>query len=111
MQAPRDENHVPAVLLESDSTPGTVITAKGDQSTGRLLVSVVSASTLSHESPVSGVANGSNLVFVFSNNIGLLTLNGQVQQDGTDVVISPATTATFVIAPGPGSTIENYYIS
>lgn len=40
MQAPRDQNFIPAVLLESSTNPGTVITAKGDELTGRLLVDI-----------------------------------------------------------------------
>lgn len=37
-QAPRDQNFAPTILLESSTNPGTVLSAKGDQVTGRLLV-------------------------------------------------------------------------
>jgi len=38
--APRDNNFIPTILLESSTNPGTVLPAKGDEVTGRLLVDI-----------------------------------------------------------------------
>lgn len=68
--------------------------------------------TLTVESPTSGSIDGSNKVFVFSHDIGQVTVNGAVQAPGgEDVTISPSTTATFVIAPQTGAVIRNWYIA
>jgi hypothetical protein len=44
-EAPRDQNHIPTILLESSTNPGVVFPAKGDHVTGRLLVNVVGGGT------------------------------------------------------------------
>jgi len=57
-EAPRDQNFVPSILLESSSSPGTVITAKGDQVTGRLLVDMAGGGSGTVTEIIIASANG-----------------------------------------------------
>jgi len=53
--SPRDQNHVPALILESSTNAGTVISAKGSEATGRLLTSsAAGAGTVTSVSVTSG---------------------------------------------------------
>lgn len=87
--SPRDQNHIPALILESSSTPGVVISAKGDQVTGRLLVDVAGGSgTVTSVSVVS--ANG------FAGSVATAT---------TTPAITISTTATGILQ-GNGTAIS-----
>lgn len=112
-QAPRDQNHIPSLLLESSSTPGTVITAKGDQVTGRLLVDSASGSgTVTSVSVVS--ANGFAGSVATATTTPAITLSTTVTAAalaGNGTAISAATTtgsgSTVVLATSPALVTPN----
>lgn len=94
-QAPRDGNFVPTVLLESSTNAGTVLSAKGDQSTGRLLVDSASGSgTVTSVSVTS--ANGFAGSVATATTTPAITLTttitGLIKGNGT--AISAATAGT-----------------
>jgi len=88
--APRDNNHIPTMLLESSTNPGTVLPAKGDEATGRLLVdnSGGGSGTVTSVSVVS--ANG---------------LAGTVATETTTPAITLSTTITGILQ-GNGTAIS-----
>ncbi len=93
--SPRDNNHIPAILLESSTSPGTVITAKGDQITGRLLVDIASATgTVTSVSVVT--ANGFAGTVATATTTPAITISttitGLIKGNGT--AISAATAGT-----------------
>jgi len=101
-EAIRDENHVTSTLLESSTTPGLTINAKGNEATGRLLVEGGGGASVTVALPTAGAVDGSNQVFTFaaepiilvSDNITLrkTSSNGTPNWTGT-------TTITLAIAP------------
>jgi hypothetical protein len=105
-EAPRDQNHVPATLLESSSTPGLTITAKGDQATGRLLVSLAGVVTSGFQIP-TGTVDGSNRTFVFASAPNAIVVDGSTLQktDQTGGGINWTGTTTVVMAVAPNYSI------
>lgn len=88
-QAPRDQNFIPTVLFESSSSPGTVLSGKIDEITGRILVDNASATgTVTSVSVVS--ANG------FAGSVATAT---------TTPAITISTTITGIIK-GNGTAIS-----
>lgn len=54
-EAPRDQNHVTSLLLESSTNPGVVFPAKGDQTTGRILTDSAAVSEITVTDGVTSV--------------------------------------------------------
>jgi hypothetical protein len=91
-EAPRDQNHVPAVLFESSTSPGTVLTGKIDQITGRILVDSAGGS-----GDVSGPGSSTdNAVVRWDGTAGTSIQNSTVGlSDGG--ILAPITTDTAVL--------------
>lgn len=108
MQAPRDQNHVPSMLLESSSTPGLTITAKGDEVTGRLLVdsaagsgTVTSVSVVTANGFAGSVANATTTPAITIST----TITGILKGNGT--AISAATAGTDYVTASSTNTFTN----
>jgi len=94
--APRDNNYIPAILLESSTNPGVVLTAKGDEITGRLLVdnsgggsgTVTSVSVTSANGFAGTVATATTTPAITLST----TITGIIKGNGT--AISAATAGT-----------------
>lgn len=66
------------------------------------------------QTPATGTANGSNTVFTFSNSIGIILLNGIIQQPGgADITLNSSTQATFVASniPAQNAVVLNLYLT
>lgn len=101
-QAVRDQNHITSLLLESSSTAGLTINAKGDESTGRLLVDNAGggSGTVTSVSVVS--ANGFAGTVATATTTPAITLSTTINSPvlaGNGTAISAATTT------GSGSTV------
>lgn len=89
-----DNNHKPTLILESSSTPGTIVRAKGVQATGRLLVdnSGGGSGTVTDVSVVS--ANGFAGTVADSTTTPAITIEttitGIVKGDGTAIAAAVA---------------------
>jgi len=107
-EAIRDQNHVTNLLLESSSTPGLTLNAKGDEVTGRLLVdnagggsgTVTSVSVVSANGFAGSVATATTTPAITLST----TINSPVLA-GNGTAISAATTtgsgSTVVLATAP----------
>lgn len=98
MEAPRDQNFIPTVLLESSTSPGVVFPAQGDQITGRLLVDSASSSgtvTALQNSNTNGVA------ITWSNPTttpqATVVLEAITPSSVNSVIISGASTPTLAV--------------
>lgn len=96
-QAPRDENRIPTMLLESSSTAGLPIAAKGDETTGRLLVDTAAGS-----GDVVGPASSTdNAIVRFDSTTGKLIQNSVVTiADTTGNMAGVGTLNTHTIPAG-----------
>jgi hypothetical protein len=80
--SPRDQNHIPALVLESSTSSGTVLSAKGDEITGRLLV----------DASGGGSGTVTSVSVVSANGFA-----GTVATDTTTPAITLSTTVTGVL--------------
>lgn len=98
--APRDENNIPSLLLDSSTNPGTVVPAKGNESTGAVLVEVGGGL------PPSSFANPTAMV-------GLTPVNGvattALRSDAApplDQAIAPTWTGTHIWSGAQGEVMR-----
>lgn len=100
-EAKRDQNHVTSVLLESSTTPGITITAKGDEVTGRLLVDSTGGATGTVTSVSVVTANGFSGSVANATTTPAITMSttviGILKGNGT--AISAATAGTDYLVP------------
>ena len=98
-EAPRDQNFIPTVLLESSTNPGTVLSAKGDQITGRLLVDSASGS-----GDVVGPASATDSAIVLFDGT-----TGKLIKDSTQLLsgLVPYTAATGNVNLGTHSLLAS----
>lgn len=109
-QAPRDQNFVPTILLESSTNAGTVLSAKGDELTGRLLVdSAGGGGTGTVTSVAVATANGFAGTVATPTTTAIITLTttitGLLKGDGTS--ISAATAGTDYVTASSTNTFTN----
>ncbi len=97
--SPRDQNHIPALILESSSSPGVVISAKGDELTGRLLVDLTGGGTGSviFYTPTGNV-DGINAVFTVLGEPSSVVSDGATYFDGAGYTYA-ALSITMQIPP------------
>jgi hypothetical protein len=89
-QAPRDQNFVPAALFESSTNPGTTVTGKIDEVTGRILTDATGG---------SASAGGSNTQIQYNNAGGLGGVTGATSNGTTVTLTSPR----FITEASPSS--------
>lgn len=103
--APRDQNFVPAVLFESSTNPGTTITGKINEATGRILTTAAGGSgTVTSVSVVS--ANGFAGTVATATTTPAITLTttitGILQGNGTAISAASTTgSGAVVLANSP----------
>ncbi len=96
----RDENHVASLLVESSTNSGITVRVKGNESTGRLLVSGLTVAE--GYQTATGTVNGVNAIFVFTAAPNVVSIDQvpkqRVSSDGT-VNWTGTTTITLAVAP------------
>lgn len=100
-EAPRDQNHVTAMLFESSTTSGLTVAATGDQTTGRLFVDLPGgAGTVTSVSVVS--ANGFAGTVATATSTPAITISTSVTGilKGNGTAMSAASAGTDYVAPG-----------
>lgn len=107
-EAIRDGNHVTNLLLESSSTPGLTLNAKGDQSTGRLLTDNASASGTVMSVSVA-TANGFSGTVATPTTTPEITIQTTVTGilKGNGTAISAATAGTDYVTASSINTFTN----
>lgn len=103
--APRDENHVPSLLMESSSTSGVTLPVKGSEATGRLLVTsaggsgtVTSVSVVTANGFAGSVANATTTPAITIET----TITGILQGNGTAISAASTTgSGDVVLATSP----------
>ena len=98
--SPRDQNHVPALILESSTNAGTVISAKGSEATGRLLTSSAAGSgTVTSVSVTSGIGFAGSVATATTTPAITIstTITGILEGNGTAISAASSTGSGAVV--------------
>lgn len=100
----RDQNHVTSMLLESSSNAGRTITAKGDETTGRLLVDFASGS-----GNVEGDTASEDKEFVrFNSTTGKIIESPSTDNAAVTATMSDNLDVTWYEATNDGNPVFSY---
>lgn len=111
MQAPRDQNFVPAALGQSSTDSTNTLPFLINSLTGRLLVDSggSAGSTLTVETP-TGTVDDSNVTFTVAHTPLFIVVNGGIYVAGTGIYTSyVAGTITLASPVGTGGFIRSFY--
>lgn len=112
IQAPRDQNYVPAALFEIDGSPGQVMPGQIDELTGRILVDNSGGGGTTFRTDTFTSTNGQT-AFTSSQNVSstiYFSLNGSIQRPNSDYTVS-GNTATLNNAIPSGVDVIWVYVT